>query len=189
MKKGKIQNELLLPLWEEMPDIGLYMDQVLVLMDKYIGRFLSMENKDGFITPSMINNYVKHGVMPAPKSKKYFKEHLAYLIIICLMKQALSISSIKSIIEIELKNSDIVLLYGKFCNIYTNLLKSITTSQDIALKSDLQNYNILQLGIISNICRIISDKEILNYEKLKEAIILDDNKKNKKEKKKEEKKA
>ena len=132
----------------------------------------------------MINNYVKHGVMPAPVGKKYSKEHLSYLVIICLMKQALPISSIKSIIEIELKNIDINSLYNKFCDIYINMLNSIIEKKNINIQIESQNDSLLKLGIISNICRVLSSEKILKYKKEKEnnLEIKKDNKKEKKDK-------
>ena len=179
--------KLALPSWEEMPDIGLYMDQVLVLMDKYMGNFLACLDKESFLTPAMINNYVKHGIMPAPESKRYSKEHLAYLIIICLMKQSLSISSIKEITDIQLKKIDIVTLYDKFCSLYIKALNEVLRGKDISLNFEDKNDSILNLGIISNVCTVVSEKELFRQiDKNKK--IEEISKKEKKEKKKEEKK-
>lgn len=150
--------EFKLTKWEEMPDLGLYMDQVLVLMEKYIGNLFV--DKENFLTPSMINNYVKLGVMSAPISKKYSREHLVYLTIICLMKQALSISSIKNIIENELAKITINELYDKFCGYYEEYLTAIIKGENIHLDSSKTQDNILKLGIVSNICRLVSDIEI-----------------------------
>ena len=54
-----------LPRWDELPDIDLYLDQVLTLLDKYLGPFLP-ENGGHALTASMINNYVKLRIVPAP---------------------------------------------------------------------------------------------------------------------------
>ena len=59
------QSKKSLPKWEELPDIDLYMDQVIALMNRY----LDNRTKDKMITPSMVNNYVKMKVMPAPVKK------------------------------------------------------------------------------------------------------------------------
>ena len=53
-----------LPRWDELPDIDLYLDQVLTLLDKYLGPFLP-ENGGHALTASMINNYVKLRIVPA----------------------------------------------------------------------------------------------------------------------------
>ena len=50
------------------------------------------------ITKNMINNYVKMKVVPAPIKKKYSKTHIAYLVIVCVMKQIYSISMIKNML-------------------------------------------------------------------------------------------
>ena len=90
-----------LPRWEDLPDIELYMDQVITLMGKYFEKFSSKE--EALLTPSMINNYVKNNIIPAPVKKKYSRTHLFRLIIICVMKQVLPINDIGALIETMLK--------------------------------------------------------------------------------------
>ena len=51
-----------LPYWEDLPEIDLYMDQVIALMDKYLS-FHKIDENTAVITHSMINNYVKLGIM------------------------------------------------------------------------------------------------------------------------------
>ena len=86
-----------LPRWNELPDIELYMDQVVALMAKYMQGVASGEDK--LLTASMVNNYVKMGLLPAPVKKKYSRSHLARLIIICVMKQVVPMAMIRSFIE------------------------------------------------------------------------------------------
>ena len=79
-----------IPRYDELPDLPLYMDQVVVLMERYLAPLAPGEEKP--VTPAMINNYVKQGVIPPPVNKKYEKRHLAYLVVVCVLKQVLSIS-------------------------------------------------------------------------------------------------
>ena len=65
-----------LPRWNELPEIDLYLDQVVNYLEKYLG-ILSSNDDDKIITKTMINNYVKQGIMPAPEKKKYGKTHIA----------------------------------------------------------------------------------------------------------------
>ena len=60
------------PPWEELPGIPLYMDQVIL----YLGESLELFQREGssLLTSSMINNYVKTGLIPHPDKKKYTKE-------------------------------------------------------------------------------------------------------------------
>ena len=74
MEREEIVN-IDLPQWELLPDIGLYMDQVITLMD----RTFSPALPKGEMTKSMVNNYVKVGLIPRPVGKKYDREHLAML--------------------------------------------------------------------------------------------------------------
>ena len=47
-----------LPRWNELPEIDLYLDQVVNYLEKYLG-ILSSNDDDKIITKTMINNYVK----------------------------------------------------------------------------------------------------------------------------------
>ncbi len=86
---------VILPQWEMLPDIGLYMDQVITLME----RTFSPALPKGEMTKSMVNNYVKVGLVPRPAGKKYDRDHLAMLLMICVFKQALSMENIAQILS------------------------------------------------------------------------------------------
>ena len=62
-----------LPRWDELPEIEIYMDQLVKFIDKYTGELQLDHTKD--LTPSMINNYVKLKLVPKPVKKKYGKNH------------------------------------------------------------------------------------------------------------------
>ena len=113
-----------LPYWDELPEIDLYMDQVIVLMEKYLS-FHKTDDDTKVITNSMINNYVKLGIMPAPIKKKYSREHIAYLIIICTLKQALPISDIKHLIELRVKQSSIEETLNFFSDLYDSVFNTV----------------------------------------------------------------
>ncbi len=118
-----------LPRWDSFPDIELYMDQVVAVMEKALclyNRCDSDENR--IITPSIINNYVKLKVIPAPNKKRYSREHLAYLVMICILKQTLAISSVVKIIELQLETKSIDVLYDEFCYIYEDIISFVSMS-------------------------------------------------------------
>ena len=84
--------------WDTLPDIDLYMDQVI----GYLNRQLKNQGKDDegqILTPSMINNYVKSGQVTHPDRKKYVREHLAQLYMLCSMKQILTIPDASELIR------------------------------------------------------------------------------------------
>ena len=63
-----------LPEWDSIPDLGLYMDQVVVLLAQYLNFIPAMPGgKESFVTSSTINNYVRLKIMPAPVKRKYFR--------------------------------------------------------------------------------------------------------------------
>ena len=162
-----------LPRWESFPDIELYMDQVVAVMEKA----LELYNKSGseeskLITPSIINNYVKLKIIPAPHKKRYNREHLAYLVMICILKQTLAISSIVKIIETNLETKSIKELYNEFCSIYENVIPFVnmgenfiegdTQSEFEALeKSDDMNGFILKSAILSTAGKFICEEMLL----------------------------
>ena len=88
--------------YEELPDIELYMDQVVTFLEKQVQIFQT-SSLDKPITPSMINNYAKGNVISAPISKKYNREHLASIEEVMTLKQVLSIAEVKQILD-ELYN-------------------------------------------------------------------------------------
>lgn len=86
-----------IPLWDGLPVIDLYMDQVIILLNRYLGVIKNNDSGEDTITKNMINNYVKMKAVPAPVRKKYSREHIACLLIVCIMKQVFNISMIKDI--------------------------------------------------------------------------------------------
>lgn len=58
-----------LPRFSELPDVGLYMDQVVSIIDKYF-KVLDRDDDKPIITSSMVNNYVKMGIIPPPVKKR-----------------------------------------------------------------------------------------------------------------------
>lgn len=111
-----------IPRYAELPDLDFYMDQVVALTEKHL-YLLSYEGGQKVITPSMINNYVKLGIMPPPKKKRYNKEHICYLFIICTLKSVIPIQSIADLIKIQTRNKSIFELYDLFCEAFENMLK------------------------------------------------------------------
>lgn len=103
-----------LPRWEELPDMDLYRDQVITLIERYLS-FLANDDEK-IITTSMINNYVKWKMMPAPNRKKqYNRVHLGYLIVITILKQVVNIKDIKNGIELLASQRGTHNAYNLFC--------------------------------------------------------------------------
>ncbi|MGT2960552.1 DUF1836 domain-containing protein [Streptococcus caballi] len=86
------------PKWAELPEIDLYLDQVLLYVNQ-VTRSAIFQNDKG-LTASMINNYVKHGHVDKPVKKKYSRKQVARLIVITALKNVFSIQEISQTLEI-----------------------------------------------------------------------------------------
>ena len=83
---------------EDIPNIGLYMDQVTTFMDEQLEACKRYDD-DKILTKTMINNYPKNNLLPAPEKKKYSKEHVLTLLFIYYFKNLLSISDIQALLN------------------------------------------------------------------------------------------
>ena len=102
-----------LPGWEALPQLDLYMDQVVLLLTRYLGPMYTGED-ERFITASIINNYVRMKVLPPPVKKKYSRSHIAYLVVICTLKQSLSISQIQRLLPKDREEISVQAMYTEF---------------------------------------------------------------------------
>ena len=116
-------NDYHLPRWEELPDIDLYMDQVVTLIEKHV--LILSPPVDKLLTSAMINNYVKLGLMPKPDKKRYNRTHLAYLIVITLLKQVLTIGEVKDGILLQSRINGTHGAYNLFCQELEHALKRV----------------------------------------------------------------
>ena len=96
--------------WDGFPDIGLYMDQVI----SYVSRQLITYDGGETLTPAMVNNYIKDGLLPRADGKKYARTHLAYLTAICALKQVLSVKETRALLAADRKGRTAEELYAMF---------------------------------------------------------------------------
>ena len=116
-----------LPRWNELPDLDIYMDQVVSLIARYFEGYPGCDEKG--ITSSMVNNYVKQGVIPPPQNKKYNRIHLAYLIIICIMKNIMPIGMVGQALQWKTQTeTDYAQLYDRFCDYFESSAKEVAES-------------------------------------------------------------
>lgn len=83
---------------DDIPNIDLYMDQVTTFMEENLASTKRHDN-DKILTKTMINNYAKNNLLPAPEKKKYSKEHVLTLLFIYYFKNLLSISDIQALLN------------------------------------------------------------------------------------------
>lgn len=117
-----------LPRYDEIPDLDLYMDQLI----KYVGDHVNVleATVDKALTPSMVNNYVKQKLVPQPKSKRYERIHVVYLIAVCVMKRTFSIADIDRLIELEVHHRyEVPETYDFFCTAFEETLRVLFCGQ------------------------------------------------------------
>ena len=83
---------------QDIPNIDLYMDQVLTFLDQELGT-VREATEDKAMTKTMINNYTKNQILPSPDKKKYSRDHMLNLIFIYYLKNFLSMKDIKKILD------------------------------------------------------------------------------------------
>ena len=89
--------------WEELPDLALYMDQIVSYMPRQLIHFDQGET----LTSAMVNNYIKDGLVPRADGKRYGPVHLGYLTAVCALKKLLSAG--------QQTDKDNETLYNYFC--------------------------------------------------------------------------
>ncbi len=158
--------EFHLPRWEELPDVDLYKDQVVTLVERYLS-ILNI-NEDKIITPASINNYVKWKLLPKPQSKQYSRTHLSYLIAISALKYIISLQDIKKGIDYKVAEYGEIDAYNRFCESLENSLKEFC----IMIRDKKETYSLNDSDIsLSMACNALVSKLIaqmyLHFERIK----------------------
>ncbi len=153
------------PRWDEFPDIDLYMDQVVNILEKNLSIF--EESYQGkIITSSMINNYVKQKVVKPPKNKKYDRVHLSYLFVVCILKRIMSIPEICEGIAGILKKYDISEVYNIFCDELELALKNaFNCEEDTTLSKELPSEIILIKTVVTSFAKLQYAHYLINESK------------------------
>lgn len=144
----KVENNIKL---EEIPEIDLYMDQVIQLFESKLGSQKRNEDEK-ILTKTMINNYAKGKLLLPIKNKKYTKEHIILMSLIYNLKGALSISDIKLSLNNIINKSEEEGNYP-LREIYSSFLDNCITDEAI-FKEDVNEK-------IKTINKIVSDSETL----------------------------
>ena len=108
-----------LPAYAEIPNVGLYLEQVT----KYLNEYLEPLGC-GTLTGSMVSNYVKKGLMNSPVKKQYDREHLAWLLIIAVAKTVLSLEEVQQLLE-QQKAQPVQQVYDSFCHMLPETLTAV----------------------------------------------------------------
>ena len=116
----KAMKDFRLPDYLAIPNVGLYLKQT----SDYIHDCVSPLG-DLSLTPAMISNYVREGLIDTPVNKKYYRDQLAYLLFISMIKGVASMKEICFLKELQEKTYSVEEGYRHFNEEMTNALHHI----------------------------------------------------------------
>ena len=99
-----------LPRYRDLPAVGLYLDQTVQYVNACFRTFCGVE-----LTPSMVSNYVKKGILSHPVKKKYTREQIASLMYIVVSKTVLSMENIDTLFRMQRASYSARDAYDTFC--------------------------------------------------------------------------
>ena len=115
---GQSVADFRLPRYNEIPNVGLYLEQAT----KYVGEYLEPLG-EYTLTPSMISNYVKKGLIANPIKKQYSRDHIAYLFFIAMAKSVLSLDALTGFIKLQQQTYTLPKAYDYFAEQFEGLLR------------------------------------------------------------------
>ena len=166
-------NRFRLPAWEEIPDIGLYMEQVVTLLREYLDYLPPELKEEEAVTAAAINNYVRTRGMPGPQKKRYYRVHLAYLIMICTLKQGLSISLVQKLLPVGLPPEEVRRIYSRYAErhrvtaqYFTQQVRAaaalfLDLEPESALTTDRVEELIASAAVLGGFSRLLAEKLLL----------------------------
>ena len=164
---------------KDIPEIDLYMDQVIQIFEQKLSSSKRKEN-DKVLTKTMINNYAKAKLLMSIKNKKYSKEHLLLMSMIYDLKGSLSISDIKDLFDNivkkydEDKEYDLRNLYKLYLNITNSNYEDFLVNIDKQIKcvkgiiDDSEEFNEYEEKFLF-ICSMVSMSNM--YRRVAEAMV------------------
>ena len=131
------------PRWDELPDVELYMDQLVSYAERHLDP-LNVGQDGRLITASMINNYVKMKLIPAPVKKKYGVRQVSRLLVIGSLKRDFSISELQQMMEMVLARFENRVAYNLFCDEMERTICHVFTGQPLPPAGDTQEEAIIR---------------------------------------------
>ena len=143
--------------WDALPDIPLYMDQVLTYMDRQL---IKVDGSDS-LTSAMVNNYTKSGLVPRAAGKKYSRDHLAYLTAICILKQVMPAKDMALLIAKETQGEcSMEEMYGRFCESLDRALAQAADEMEPYLTEDQLADGAVHFALLSYAAGVVSRRYV-----------------------------
>lgn len=148
---------------EDIPEYSLYISQLEEFFDKKLGRVGGNDEERKAISKTMIQNYIKEGLLMPPDGKCYNHNHIILLALIYNLKSILTIKDIKKLLtpiliqaDDEANNNKIEHIYDiylelkgtdTYANFLANNIKIIKKylEQEKVLENEWDNVSLLLL--------------------------------------------
>lgn len=160
--------EFALPRYCELPDLGLYMNQLIQYIESVLAP-LSVRDESP-LTTSMVNNYVKQKVLKPAIKKRYDREQIACLLVICLLKPVYTLSAIDHLLSLQSQVASRAEAFDSFVNEYEHALQAVflgTQEQGngIAIVDPTTDHALLHAAVIACAYKLFVEKELSSNER------------------------
>lgn len=151
-----------LPRYQQLPNVALYRDQLIDYVSQCL-ESLSICVEQPVLTPSMVNNYVKIGLIPAPVKKQYGREQVAKLLTICIFKQILPISAIQALFRIQKYSYDGATAYNYVAEQLEETFKSTFSIEPKPVRDSANVVTRESLLVRSAVSSFVSKAYLMGY--------------------------
>ena len=145
-----------LPRYNEIPNVGLYLEQAT----KYVYEYLAPLGEYA-LTPSMISNYVKKGLIANPVKKQYSRDHIAYLFFIAVAKSVLSLDALTGFIKLQQQTYTLPIAYDYFAEQFEGLLRftfEVDDTLEIVGEDNTDEKRLLYTCIVAAVQKVYLEK-------------------------------
>lgn len=158
--------EFRLPRYAQIPDVGLYLEQVV----RYVNSHLAILGEPA-LTSSMVSNYVKQRLIPAPQKKLYTAQHLARLLFIAVVKPVVPLDGLRMMFGIQEDSYALQTAYDYFCDEFENMLGAafgIAPARQGIGETQSDEKDLLRNTISATVCKVYLDRYLEAYQKRRE---------------------
>lgn len=118
-----------LPRWNDLPKEPVFNRDMVELINRGFSEHMGIEPA---LTETMVQNYVKWGMLPKPSGRKYGRKQLAVLIAICLMKEILPIAEVRHGVDLALRRMEVPVAYDTFAQCVEDAFRQVYGAADSA---------------------------------------------------------
>ena len=155
-----------LPRYAQIPEVGLYLEQVV----RYINARLAPLGEPE-LTGSMVSNYVKQKLVPAPQKKLYTAEHLARLLFIAVVKPVVPLEGLRLMFSIQEECYPLQTAYDYFCDEFENMLGAafgVAPAVEGLGETESDAKDLLRSTISATVNKVCPDRYLEEYRKRRE---------------------